>query len=135
MPRTTAASLAVRALEEVGVTHTFGIPGVHNTELYDELDRSEKITPVLVTSEFNGGFMADAMSRVGSGVGCLALVPAAGFTHAASGIGEMFVVEPDQRTHAPAVLLIEEACKVGRAQSARNNYRHITRDVPGLQQM
>lgn len=88
MPRTTAASLAVRALEEVGVTHTFGIPGVHNTELYDELDRSEKITPVLVTSEFNGGFMADAMSRVGSGVGCLALVPAAGFTHAASGIGE-----------------------------------------------
>ena len=34
----TAASLLREALEEVGVRYTFGIPGVHNTEIYDELD-------------------------------------------------------------------------------------------------
>lgn len=87
----TAAWLAVRALEQIGVRYTFGIPGVHNTELYDELNLSEQITPVLVTSEFNGAFMAEAMSRLSDSIGCLVLVPAAGLTHAASGIGEAFL--------------------------------------------
>jgi len=31
----TGAPLAVHALEQLGIEHTFGIPGVHNTELYD----------------------------------------------------------------------------------------------------
>ena len=42
----TAAWLAVHALEQLGVKFTFGIPGVQNTEFYDELNKSEKITPV-----------------------------------------------------------------------------------------
>lgn len=85
----TAAWLAVYALEQVGVKYTFGIPGVHNTELYDELNNSEKITPILVTHEGNAAFMADALSRIAhETIGALAIVPAAGLTHAASGIGE-----------------------------------------------
>jgi len=85
----TAAWLAVYALEQVGVKYTFGIPGVHNTEFYDELNNSEKITPILVTHEGNAAFMADALSRIGhETIGTLAIVPAAGLTHAASGIGE-----------------------------------------------
>ena len=39
----TAAWLAVHALEQLGVHHTFGIPGAHNTELYDELNNSSAI--------------------------------------------------------------------------------------------
>jgi len=89
--RKTAARLAREALEELGIRHTFGIPGVHNTELYDELGASESITPVLVAHEGGGAFMADAYSRTGAGVGTLAIVPAAGATHAASGIGEAFL--------------------------------------------
>ena len=85
------AWLVVRALESVGIRWTFGIPGVHNTELYDELDRSESITPILVTHEGGGAFMADAVSRTSGSVGCLAIVPAAGLTHAMSGIGEAFL--------------------------------------------
>ena len=62
---------------------TFGIPGVHNTEIYDELDRSDKIHPVLVTHEASGAFIADAISRTSGGqIGCLLIVPAAGMTHA-----------------------------------------------------
>jgi acetolactate synthase-1/2/3 large subunit len=87
----TAARLAREALEQLGVRFTFGIPGVHNTELYDELGASESITPVLVAHECGGAFMADAVSRTGAGVGALAIVPAAGVTHAASGIGEAFL--------------------------------------------
>jgi acetolactate synthase-1/2/3 large subunit len=87
----TAAHLAVKALEQVGVRRVFGIPGVHNTELWDQLAMSERITPTLVVSEFSGSFMAEATSRVGGSLGCLLLVPAAGLTHAASGIGEAFL--------------------------------------------
>lgn len=87
----TGAALARHALEQLGVRHTFGIPGVHNTELYDELNASSQITPVLVTHECGGAFMADAISRTSAGVGVLAIVPAAGVTHAASGIGEAYL--------------------------------------------
>jgi acetolactate synthase-1/2/3 large subunit len=87
----TAASLARHALEQLGIRHTFGIPGVHNTELYDAFGASESITPVLVAHEGGGAFMADAISRTGAGVGALLIVPAAGVTHAASGIGEAFL--------------------------------------------
>ncbi len=37
----TGATLAVHALEQLGIEHTFGIPGVHNTELYDALGASD----------------------------------------------------------------------------------------------
>ena len=37
----TAAWLMRRALEEIGVRRTFGIPGVHTIELYDELNDTD----------------------------------------------------------------------------------------------
>ncbi len=87
--RQTAAWLVRHALETLGVRYTFGIPGVHNTEIYDELGASDRITPVLVAHECGGAFMADAVSRTGgAGIGTLVIVPAAGVTHAASGIAE-----------------------------------------------
>lgn len=76
------------ALEQIGVKHTFGIPGVHNTEIYDELENSPLIQPMLVTHEGGASFMADAISRTSNQVGTLLIVPAAGVTHASSGIGE-----------------------------------------------
>ena len=47
----TGAWLAVYALEQIGARFTFGIPGVHTTELYDALNNSNRITQVLVTHE------------------------------------------------------------------------------------
>jgi len=79
------------ALEQIGVKYTFGIPGVHNTETYDELNKSDLIKPVLVTHEGGAAFMADALSRTSAHIGTLLIVPAAGVTHAASGIGEAFL--------------------------------------------
>ena len=87
----TAARLVRHALESVGTKFTFGIPGVHNIELYDELKASETILPVLVTHEAGAAFMADAVSRVGDSIGVLAIVPAAGITHAMSGVGEAYL--------------------------------------------
>lgn len=87
----TGAQLARFALEQLRIQHTFGIPGVHNTELYDELHLSTQIQPHLVTHEGAGAFLADAISRTSEQVGTLLIVPAAGVTHAASGIGEAFL--------------------------------------------
>jgi acetolactate synthase-1/2/3 large subunit len=89
--RATGAQLVRQALEALGVRFVFGIPGVHNTEIYDQLAASPLIEPVLVAHEGGGAFMADAVSRVGGSIGTLVVVPAAGLTHAASGIGEAFL--------------------------------------------
>jgi len=87
----TGAQLAVYALEQIGVKYTFGIPGVHNIELYDELNNSEKIEPVLVTHEGGASFMALGVSCTSKSIGTLMTVPAAGTTNAMSGIGEAFL--------------------------------------------
>ncbi|MDI1302618.1 MAG: thiamine pyrophosphate-binding protein [bacterium] len=87
----TGARLLRHALEQLGIKYTFGIPGVHTTELYDELANSDSVTPVLVTHECGGAFMADAISRTSDSIGTLLVVPAAGLTHAMSGIGEAFL--------------------------------------------
>ncbi len=87
----TGAELAVYALEQIGVKYTFGIPGVHNIELYDELNNSDKIEPILVTHEGGASFMALGVSCTSKSIGTLMIVPAAGTTNAMSGIGEAFL--------------------------------------------
>ena len=87
----TGAWLTVYALEQIGARFTFGIPGVHTTELYEALNNSNQITQVLVTHEGGASFMADAVGRLSDSIGVLTVVPAAGLTHAASGIGEAFL--------------------------------------------
>lgn len=87
----TGAQLAVFALEQIGVKYTFGIPGVHNLELYDELNNSKQIEPVLVTHEGGASFMALGVSCTSGSIGTLMTVPAAGTTNAMSGIGEAFL--------------------------------------------
>ncbi|MDP6873994.1 MAG: thiamine pyrophosphate-binding protein [Alphaproteobacteria bacterium] len=89
--RKSGAELVRHALEQLGVRFTFGIPGVHNTEIYDELNSSKSITPILVTHEGGGAFMADAVSRTSPSIGAMVIVPGAGASHAASGIAEAFL--------------------------------------------
>lgn len=91
MSKLTGAEIVVRALEDEGVPFTFGIPGTHNIELYDELGSSDRTQPVLVTDEQAASFMADGVSRSSDVLGCLNLVPGAGLTHALSGIAEAFL--------------------------------------------
>ncbi|WP_163830917.1 thiamine pyrophosphate-binding protein [Spartinivicinus ruber] len=87
----TGAWLLRHGLEQLQIAFTYGIPGVHNTEIYDELASSKHIKPILVTHEGNGAFMADAYSRTTGKVGVLVIVPGAGITQAASGIAEAYL--------------------------------------------
>ena len=88
--RVSGAQLIIRALEDEGVRFAFGIPGTHNIELYDALERSS-VQPILITDEQAGSFMADGLSRTTDGVGVLNIVPGAGVTHALSGIAEAYM--------------------------------------------
>ena len=87
----TGGEIVVRALEDEGITFTFGIPGTHNIELYDALAQSHQIRPILVTDEQSASFMADGLWRATGQLGCVNLVPGAGLTHALSGIAEAFM--------------------------------------------
>ncbi|MEZ0229341.1 MAG: thiamine pyrophosphate-binding protein, partial [Planctomycetota bacterium] len=89
--KSNGAEAVVRALEDEGVRFTFGIPGTHNIELYDRLDRSEKIKAILVTDEQSASFMADAVSRTSDSIGVVNVVPGAGVTHCLSGVAEAFM--------------------------------------------
>ncbi len=86
----TGSQLVVKALEDEGITHAFGIPGTHNIELYDALGVS-RVSPVLVTDEQSAGFMADGYWRASGRMACANLVPGAGFTHALSGVAEAWM--------------------------------------------
>jgi acetolactate synthase-1/2/3 large subunit len=85
------SDLVVRALEDEGIRFAFGIPGTHNIELYDALERSGRVTPILVTDEQSATFMADAVSRTTGTLGCANVVPGAGVTHGLSGVAEAFM--------------------------------------------
>lgn len=91
MTKRTGAELVLRALEDEQVPFAFGIPGAQNLELYDVLDRSAAVRPVLVTDEQSASFMADGVSRASGRLGCVVLVPGAGLTHALSGVAEAFM--------------------------------------------
>jgi len=88
--RITGARRVVEALTDAGAELVFGIPGTHNIELYDELERSS-LRPILVTDEQAASFMADGVSRTSDRIGVLNLVPGAGVTNALSGIAEAFM--------------------------------------------
>ena len=86
-----AAKAVVAAMEAEGITHTFGIPGTHNIELYDALADSASVKPVLVTDEQSASFMADGHWRASGRLACVNVVPGAGLTHALSGIAEAYM--------------------------------------------
>lgn len=93
------AKVLVHALEQEGVKCMFGIPGVHNVELYDAVEDST-IRSVLVTHELNASFMADGYARATGGIGVCNVVPGPGLTNALSGVGEALLDD------SPVVVLV-----------------------------
>src|SRR5699024_11861813 len=58
-----AADLFVRALEQEGVTHVFGVPGEENLDLIEAL-RTSNIDFITTRHERAAGFMAAAYGRL-----------------------------------------------------------------------
>ncbi|MCA3559459.1 MAG: 5-guanidino-2-oxopentanoate decarboxylase [Aestuariivirga sp.] len=77
----------VGLLEAYGVDTIFGIPGVHNVEMYRALPRS-KIKHVLVRHEQGAGFMADGYARATGKPGVCFTITGPGLTNILTPLGQ-----------------------------------------------
>lgn len=88
--RVRGGAAIVKALEANGVDTVFGIPGVHNLDIYDVLFDHPTMTNILARHEQGAGFMADGYYRVTGKPGIALIVTGPGVTNAATAAGEAF---------------------------------------------
>ncbi|MCA1725890.1 MAG: thiamine pyrophosphate-binding protein, partial [Thermomicrobia bacterium] len=80
----TGASALIDALAAHGVTHLFGIPGVHTLLPYDLLHAHPTIRPIVTRHEGAAGFAADGYARATGIPGVCLVVPGPGTTNLAT---------------------------------------------------
>jgi acetolactate synthase-1/2/3 large subunit/5-guanidino-2-oxopentanoate decarboxylase len=78
-----------RALKARGVDVIFGIPGVHNVELYRGIEEAG-IAHVLARHEQGAGFMADGYARATGRPGVAYVITGPGLTNAMTPIGQAY---------------------------------------------
>jgi acetolactate synthase-1/2/3 large subunit len=79
----------VALLERHGVTHIFGIPGVHTAELYRGL-AGRSIRHVTPRHEQGAGFMADGYARLSGRPGVCFVITGPGLTNIATAMGQAY---------------------------------------------
>ena len=79
----------VEALEAAGVRHVFGIPGVHNLELYRGLEGAS-LQHVTARHEQGLGFMADGYARVSGRPGVCFTISGPGVSNIATALGQAY---------------------------------------------
>ncbi|WP_172193556.1 acetolactate synthase large subunit [Actinomyces faecalis] len=84
----TGAQALVRALEDIGVTDIFGMPGGAILPFYDPLLASEKIRHVLVRHEQGAGHAAQGYAMVTGRVGVCVATSGPGATNLITAIGD-----------------------------------------------
>jgi len=87
--RKTLGSYLIELLEAQGVQHVFGIPGVHNLELYRGL-ASSRIRHVTGRHEQGLGFMADGYARVARRPGVCFTITGPGLSNIATALGQAY---------------------------------------------
>ncbi len=85
----TLGSYLIETLEAHGVQHVFGIPGVHNIELYRGL-ASSRIRHVTGRHEQGLGFMADGYARVARRPGVCFTITGPGLTNIITAMGQAY---------------------------------------------
>jgi acetolactate synthase-1/2/3 large subunit len=83
----TLGEYIVALLERYGVTHVFGIPGVHNVELYRGLTGS-RLTHVTPRHEQAAGFMADGFARASGRPAACFVITGPGLANIATAMGQ-----------------------------------------------
>jgi acetolactate synthase I/II/III large subunit len=85
-----AIHVLVRALEEEGVTHIFGVPGGPLVPLFEALDERQRIQPILAKHEEGAAFMAEGYARVRRGLGVCCATSGPGATNALTGVASAY---------------------------------------------
>src|SRR5450631_1056384 len=79
----------IEALEAAGVRHVFGIPGVHNLELYRGLERAS-LRHVTGRHEQGLGFMADGYARISGRPGVCFTISGPGVSNITTALGQAY---------------------------------------------
>jgi len=113
----------IEALQARGITHVFGIPGVHNIELYRGLPRSP-LRHVGARHEQALGFMADGYARAGGR-------PATCFTISGPGVTNIATAMAQAYADSIPLLVIASQNRRGEAGSGRG-FLHEMPDQCGV---
>ncbi len=89
MDSETGADALVHTLEQLGVDTVFGIPGIHNLDVYDRLIDS-RIRHVTSRNEAGATFMADGYARGQNRPGVALGISGPGLTNALTALGEAY---------------------------------------------
>ena len=76
-------------LKDRGVTHVFGIPGVHNQEMYRGIEEAG-LTHVLARHEQGAGFMADGYARATGRPGVCYVITGPGLCNVMTPLGQAY---------------------------------------------
>jgi acetolactate synthase-1/2/3 large subunit len=85
----TVGCYLTEALEAASVRHVFGIPGVHNLELYRGLERSS-LHHISARHEQGLGFMADGYARVSGRAGVCFTISGPGLSNITTALGQAY---------------------------------------------
>jgi acetolactate synthase-1/2/3 large subunit len=86
----TGGEWVVEALRAEGVTHVFGIPGIHNLAVYDALLQQREIAHVLTRHEAGAAFMADGYARASGRIGVVLVTTGPGATNTLTPLVESY---------------------------------------------
>ena len=89
MQAKTGSDILVETLEALGCSTVFGIPGIHNLDIYDALIGSS-LRHVTARHESGAGFMADGWGRRTGTPGVALVITGPGLTNIATAMGEAF---------------------------------------------
>jgi 5-guanidino-2-oxopentanoate decarboxylase len=118
-PELSAGEALVGLLEAYGVDTIFGIPGVHNVEMYRALPRS-RIRHVLVRHEQGAGFMADGYARATGKPGICFTITGPGLTNILTPLGQAWSDSSSVLVISTALDIIDGALGRGRLHEMRD---------------
>ena len=115
----TIGEALVGLLESYGVDTVFGIPGVHNIELYRALPRSN-IRHILPRHEQGAGFMADGYARATGKPGVCFVITGPGLTNILTPMGQAWSDSVPMLVIATALHITDSAQGRGHLHEMRN---------------
>jgi 5-guanidino-2-oxopentanoate decarboxylase len=119
MNETTVGEALVSLLEAYGVDTIFGIPGVHNVEMYRALPRS-KINHILTRHEQGAGFMADGYARATGKPGVCFTISGPGLTNILTPMAQAWSDSSNVLVISSALDVVDSAQGRGRLHEMRS---------------
>jgi len=124
----TGGLAAARALLNEGIDIAFGIPGVHNLDLYEGMRQQPELRHVLARHEQGAGFMADGFARATGKPAAVLTITGPGITNALTAIAQA------DSDHSPMLAIASQidAPDVGREKGDLHELRDQLATVSGV---